>query len=158
MVYIHNLAALLELPLMIQSSIGMGNRFRDMEGYYPLILAHGVIATIVFLGLVPASVMIVRYYSIYDRYQAYRYHVWLQVMTLFLTTVVFVLGWFAVGPARSLTNPHHGIGLALYVMVIFQVLWGWLSHKIQLGRRTFRTPLTLVVYIPLFACSLHQLC
>lgn len=113
-----------------------------------MIVAHGVIATIVFLGFVPAAIMIVRYYSFYDRYWAYKYHVWLQVLTLLLSTVVFVLGWFAVGPQRSLTNPHHGIGLALYVMVIFQALWGWFSRKIERGRRHYRSPLILVVWYP----------
>ncbi|EED17119.1 conserved hypothetical protein [Talaromyces stipitatus ATCC 10500] len=125
---------------------GMGNRFRDMDGYHSMIVAHGVIATIVFLGFVPAAVMIVRYYSIYDRYWAYKYHVWLQILTLLLSTVVFVLGWFAVGPKRSLTNPHHGIGLALYVMVIFQAVWGWFSRKIERGRRHYRSPLILVLH------------
>lgn len=133
---------------LTNSTIGMGNRFRDMDGYHSMIVAHGVIATIVFLGFVPAAIMIVRYYSFYDRYWAYKYHVWLQVLTLLLSTVVFVLGWFAVGPQRSLTNPHHGIGLALYVMVIFQALWGWLSRKIERGRRHYRSPLILVVCYP----------
>jgi cytochrome b len=62
-----------------------------------------------------------------------------------LTTVVFVLGWFAVGPERSLTNPHHGIGLAIYVLVIFQVLWGWFLHKRESKRQRIHVPLKLVV-------------
>lgn len=123
----------------------MGNRFREMAGYHPLIRAHGVIATIVFLGFVPTSILIIRFYSQWDRYWAFKIHVWLQVLTLFLTTVVFLLGWFAVGPNRSLTNPHHGIGLAIYVMVIFQVLWGWLVHKTENGRKRFHVPLKLMV-------------
>jgi hypothetical protein len=123
----------------------MGNRFRDMPGYHSMIVAHGVIATIVFLGFVPAAILIVRYYSIWNRYWAYKYHAWLQVLTLLLSTVVFVLGWFAVGPRRSLTNPHHGIGLAIYVLIIFQALWGWFSHKVELGKRRHRSPLKLVV-------------
>jgi hypothetical protein len=124
---------------------GMGNRFRDMPHYHTLIVAHGVIATIVFLGLVPLSILLVRYYSLRNPYQAFRYHVWCQVLTLFLSTVVFVLGWFAVGPNRSLTNPHHGIGLAIYVIVIFQVFWGWLVHKIERNKKRFHVPLKLVV-------------
>ncbi|KAH8700653.1 hypothetical protein BGW36DRAFT_459795 [Talaromyces proteolyticus] len=125
---------------------GMGNRFRDMAGYHSMIIAHGVIATIVFLFFVPAAILIVRYYPIRDRYWAYKYHSWLQVLTLLLSTVVFILGWFAVGPRRSLTNPHHGIGLAIYVLVIFQALWGWMSHKVELGKRRYRSPLKLVIH------------
>jgi hypothetical protein len=123
----------------------MGNRFKEMTGYRPLIIAHGVIAVIVFLGLVPISVLLMRYYTQFNPFWAFKLHVWCQVLTLLLSTVVFVLGWFAVGPQRSLTNPHHGIGLAIYVIVITQVLWGWVIHKTQKGRRRFHVPLTVMV-------------
>ncbi|KAI9931570.1 hypothetical protein ASPWEDRAFT_169585 [Aspergillus wentii DTO 134E9] len=125
---------------------GMGNRFRNMTGYHSMIIAHGVIATIVFLGLVPFSVLLIRYYSRWNPFWAFKLHVWCQVLTLLLTTVVFVLGWFAVGPERSLTNPHHGIGLAIYVIVIFQVIWGWLLHKIESKRHSPHVPLKLVLH------------
>ncbi|CAG7917820.1 unnamed protein product [Penicillium olsonii] len=125
---------------------GMGNRFKDMAGYHALIIAHGVIATIVFLGIVPTSAIIIRYYSRWNPYWAFKLHAWCQVLTLLLTTVVFVLGWFAVGPARSLTNPHHGIGLAIYVIVIFQVLWGWFLHKRESKRHRIHVPMKLVFH------------
>lgn len=116
-----------------------------MTGYHTMIIAHGVIGTMVFLGLVPISIFIIRYYSRWNPYWAFKLHAWFQVMTLLLTTVVFVLGWFAVGPERSLTNPHHGIGLAIYVMVIFQMLWGYFLHKKESRRTRHHVPLKLVV-------------
>ncbi|CAG8890152.1 unnamed protein product [Penicillium egyptiacum] len=125
---------------------GMGNRFKDMAGYHSIIIAHGVIAAIVFLGIVPTSTFIIRYYSRFNPYWAFKLHAWCQVLTLLLTTVVFVLGWFAVGPERSLTNPHHGIGLAIYVLVIFQVLWGWFLHKKESKRQRVHVPLKLVFH------------
>ncbi|KAJ5719041.1 hypothetical protein N7493_007496 [Penicillium malachiteum] len=125
---------------------GMGNRFKDMTGYKSIIIAHGVIAAIVFLGLVPTSSLIIRYYSRWNPFWAFKLHAWFQVMTLLLSTVVFVLGWFAVGPKRSLTNPHHGIGLAIYVMVIFQVLWGYFVHKVERNKIRSRVPLKLVIH------------
>jgi uncharacterized BrkB/YihY/UPF0761 family membrane protein len=124
----------------------MGNRFREMAGYYPLILAHGVLAAIVFLGLVPASILISRYH--WNRSWALKLHIWLQVLSLLLATVVFTLGWFAVGPQRSLTNPHHGIGLAIYVLLISQVIFGWMIHKTDKKKATFRIPLKLMVRSP----------
>jgi hypothetical protein len=123
----------------------MGNRFKDMAGYHSIIIAHGVIAAIVFLGIVPMSTLIIRYYSRWNPYWAFKLHAWGQALTLLLSTVVFVLGWFAVGPQRSLTNPHHGIGLAIYVLVIFQVLWGWFVHKVESKRQRVHVPLKLVV-------------
>ncbi|KAL2863919.1 uncharacterized protein BJX67DRAFT_232889 [Aspergillus lucknowensis] len=125
---------------------GMGNRFRDMPHYHTLIVAHGVIAAMVFLGLVPLSIFIIRYYSLRNPYRAFRYHAWCQVLTLFLSTVIFVLGWFAVGPNRSLTNPHHGIGLAIYVIIVFQVFWGWFVHKVERNKKRYHVPLKLVIH------------
>ncbi|KAJ6005244.1 hypothetical protein N7451_003188 [Penicillium sp. IBT 35674x] len=125
---------------------GMGNRFKNMTGYQSMIIAHGVIAAIVFLGLVPLASLIIRYYSRWNPYWAFKLHAWFQILTLLLTTVVFVLGWFAVGPERSLTNPHHGIGLAIYVMVIFQALWGWFVHKVERNKMRHRVPLKLVLH------------
>ncbi|EQL30696.1 hypothetical protein BDFG_06846 [Blastomyces dermatitidis ATCC 26199] len=124
---------------------GMGNRFREMAGYHSLIRAHGVIAAITFLGLIPTAILMARFYSP-SPFWALRYHIWLHVLSLFLSTVVFVLGWFAVGPNRSLTNPHHGIGLAIYVMIIFQTFWGWFVHKRTKGKRLFHMPLKVMFH------------
>lgn len=134
----------------------MGNRFRDLTGYSSLIIAHGVMATIVFLGFVPAGVLVMRYYSQWTPYWAHKYHAWLYVLSLLLSTAVFMTGWFAVGPERSLTNPHHGIGVALYVMLIFQVFWGWFSHRLERGRENYRLPLKFMVsnFVTLPAYSL----
>ena len=123
----------------------MGNRFRDMPDYHKMIIAHGILGAIAFLGLVPTSLMLIRYYSRWNPFWAFKLHVWCQVLTLFLSTIVFVLGWFAVGPKRSLSNPHHGMGLAIYVVVIFQFFWGYFVHKVERNRKTFHVPLKLVV-------------
>lgn len=124
--------------------LGMGNRFREMAGYHSLIAAHGVIAAITFLGIVPGAILIARFYSP-SPYWARRIHIWMQVLTVLLSTVVFVLGWFAVGPKRSLTNPHHGIGLAIYVMIMAQTLWGWFIYGRLRDRRRPHIPLELMV-------------
>lgn len=122
----------------------MGNRFRDMPGYKSTIRGHGIVAAIVFLLVVPAAIMIAKFFDRNPRL-ALRLHIWLQVITVFLVTAAFALGWLAVGPARSLTNPHHGIGLAIYVMVLVQVIWGSLIHRTEKGRDRLRIPLKLFV-------------
>lgn len=122
----------------------MGNRFKNLPGYHSIIRAHGALAAITFLGLVPISILLARFYS-RSPYWAIRLHIWMQILTLFLTTVVFTLGWFAVGPKRSLTNPHHGIGLAIYVMVIAQTFWGWVIHGRVKGKRRLHLSLELMV-------------
>lgn len=125
----------------------MGNRFAQQPGYHNLIRAHGVIAAITFLAVVPAAILIVRFYGRNPRW-ALRFHIWLQISTVLLTTVVFVLGWLAVGPSRSLTNPHHGIGLAIYVLIIFQLFGGWWVHRKEKMKRRLYEPLKVMVNFP----------
>ncbi|TKA82964.1 hypothetical protein B0A55_01563 [Friedmanniomyces simplex] len=113
---------------------GMGNRFRELPGYHRLILGHGVLAAITFIGILPAAIFVAKFYRSNPR-MAVKLHVYLQILTVFLATVVLVLGWFAVGPERSLTNPHHGIGVAIYVCVLMQFLYGWLMARIEKRRK-----------------------
>lgn len=114
----------------------MGNRFATLTQYHSLILGHGVLAAITFLFIVPIAVLLARFYTRQPG-TAVRYHAYLQVLAIGLTTVVFVLGFFAVGPPRNLTNPHHGIGVAIYVLILVQAVGGRLSRKLA-GRRSFR--------------------
>ncbi|KAI9870095.1 MAG: hypothetical protein M1830_004697 [Pleopsidium flavum] len=123
----------------------MGNRFRDLTQYHLLIRGHGIVAALTFLLIVPSAIMIARFYGRSPRW-ALRLHIWLQILTVALTTVVFVLGWFAVGPERSLTNPHHGIGLAIYVLVLTQAIGGWWVHGREKGRRRMFIPLKLMFH------------
>jgi hypothetical protein len=125
--------------------IGMGNRFRDLPGYYNLIVGHGVLAVMVFLFIAPAAVFIARFYGKHPG-RAMHLHIYLQIMTLALTTVIFVLGFMAVGPSRSLTNPHHGIGLAIYVIILVQAIGGGWLYRREKGKRRVKLPVKLVLH------------
>ena len=123
----------------------MGNRFASLEEYHVLIQGHGILAAITFLFILPASIMIVRFR---DRNPGWgqRLHVYLNILAIFLVTIVFILGWFAVGPSRSLTNPHHGIGLTIYILMLVQLIWGtWVRRRL---RRTQprRVPVKLMLH------------
>lgn len=122
----------------------MGNRFQGLAQYHTLILGHGVIAAITFLGVVPAAILIASFYHRNPRL-ALRIHIYLQILTVILTTIIFVLGYFAVGPDRSLTNPHHGIGLAIYVLVLLQAIGGSIIHRIEKGKTRYYIPIKLMV-------------
>lgn len=123
----------------------MGNRFFSMTGYHGLVRAHGILAAITFLLVVPAAILIMRFYGKNPR-RAVRLHIWLQITTLLLVTAVFIIGWFQVGPRRSLTNPHHGIGLAIYVLIWFQVLGGVFVHRSEKGKRRVHVPLKAMLH------------
>ena len=121
----------------------MGNRFRSLSGYRGIIIGHGIVAAITFLGVVPAAIFIARFYERGGR--ALRLHIGLQILTVFLTIVIFALGFFAVGPARSLTNPHHGIGTAIFVLILVQALAGAFVHRTEKGRNRTHLPIRLMV-------------
>ena len=104
----------------------MGNRFASLAQYHQIVRGHGVVAAITFLFIVPFAILIARYSRSPN---AMRHHAYLQILTVALSTVVLTLGWFAVGPERSLTNPHHGIGVAIYTLILVQAIGGWWNHR-----------------------------
>ena len=122
----------------------MGNRFRQLQGYQAIVTGHAVLAAITFLGIVPAAILIASFYH-RNPHLALRIHIGLQVLTVILTTVIFVLGYFAVGPERSLTNPHHGIGLTIFLLVLVQAFGGWAIKKLERGKVRHYIPVKLMV-------------
>lgn len=122
----------------------MGNRFRNMAGYKGIVTAHAALAAITFLLVIPAAIFMARFYHRNPR-RALRIHIWLQISAVFLATAAFILGFLAVGPKRALTNPHHGIGVALYTLVLVQAFGGAVIHKIEKGKERFKIPLKLMV-------------
>lgn len=122
----------------------MGNRFRNMAGYRDLIKGHGILAAITFLFIVPAAIFLARFYHRNPR-MALRLHIWLQILTVMLSTAVFILGMQAVGLKRSLTNPHHGIGVALYTLILVQAFGGCIIHRREKGKERYKVPLKLMV-------------
>lgn len=121
----------------------MGNRFFSLNGYQGLVRAHGAIASITFLGLIPAAILIHRFLGRHE-FWARRLHIWLSILSLLLATVAFILGFVAVGPRRSLSNPHHGIGVALYTLLWFEAINGcfWRNRK----KNRLHWPLSLMLH------------
>lgn len=125
---------------------GMGNRFKGEPQYHTLVLGHSVVAAITFLFILPLALFLAKYGHDWPGGRvSFKLHIYLQIITVFLSTVVLVLGWFAVGPARSLTNPHHGIGVAIYVLILFQFLYGscWFRRERRRVGAPSKLPLTV---------------
>jgi hypothetical protein len=127
------------------SIAGMGNRFFTLNGYHSLIEAHGIIAALTFLLIVPLSIFLTRFYGRNPRL-ALRAHIWLQILALLLSTVIIILGFQAVGPERSLSNPHHGIGVAIYVLLWVGAIGGCLVHRREKNRRRTHIPLSAMLH------------
>ncbi|EUC38880.1 hypothetical protein COCCADRAFT_81971 [Bipolaris zeicola 26-R-13] len=124
---------------------GMGNRFRNMPGYKALITAHGVLAVVTFLFVIPAAIFMASFYHRNPR-TALRFHIWLQVSAVLLSTAAIVCAFQAVGLERSLTNPHHGIGVGLYTLVVVQAFGGSVIHRLEKGKERYKIPLTLMIH------------
>lgn len=60
-------------------------------------------------------------------------HIGFQITSVLCLTITFVTGYFAVGEQNWGKNPHHAIGAAVYVGMIFQLFFGafvrWRTHK-----------------------------
>lgn len=122
----------------------MGSRFQNMIGYKAMVTAHGVLGAITFLFIVPAAIFMARFYHRNPR-TALRFHIWLQILAVLMSTAAIILAFNAVGRDRSLTNPHHGIGVALYTLVMLQAFGGSVIHKLEKGKERFKIPLKLMV-------------
>ncbi|KAH7143894.1 hypothetical protein EDB81DRAFT_605487, partial [Dactylonectria macrodidyma] len=112
---------------------GMGNRFSTVSQYHSLVAAHAVLGALIFLLLIPFSVMTARFYSHRPGF-AVKYHAQINILAAIMLLAVFLLGYFAVGPERSLTNPHHGIGVAIFAMFFLQIIGGRLVRHITKSR------------------------
>lgn len=120
-----------------------------MANYKTYVTAHAILATITFLFVVPAAIFMARFYHRNPR-TALRFHIWLQILTVILSTAAFILAFQAVGLERSLTNPHHGIGVALYTLVLIQAIGGSVIHRWEKNKERFKIPLKLMV------CTRHR--
>ncbi|CAD0093278.1 unnamed protein product [Aureobasidium vineae] len=143
-----NLQGLNFATMQLNSEIAqtwLASRFSALPQYHRLVIGHGVVAALVFLLIVPSAIFVARFYYRNPRL-ALRLHIYLQILTVALVTVVLILGWFAVGPERSLSNPHHGIGVALYTLVLIQFFGGALIHRIEKGKSRWKIPLKLMLH------------
>lgn len=123
----------------IRRRLGMGNRFSSLTQYHEIVLAHGIMAALVFLLFVPYSIFTVRFRGSRFLFTG-RWHARANVFAGLMLLAVFILGYFAVGPERSLTNPHHGLGVAILLLFILQMVGGWLVSGIRKAR-SFRITL-----------------
>ncbi|KAL1895560.1 hypothetical protein Cpir12675_003199 [Ceratocystis pirilliformis] len=115
---------------------GMANRFSTWSEYRRLVVAHAVLAAIVFLFIVPFAIFGTRFFRSASRGR--KWHNQLLIFGSLLLLASFMLGFFAVGPKRSLTNPHHGIGVALFVMYACYILGDRLVENIKTERSVRR--------------------
>lgn len=100
-----------------------------------ILLAHGVMASLAFVGLFPIGGILIRVASFTGLVWV---HAALQIVAFIIYIVAFAMGiWLAIN-GRYLTNAHPIIGIVLLIILLAQPLGGWLHHRAfkRYGRRT----------------------
>ncbi|KAL7274245.1 hypothetical protein RUND412_002858 [Rhizina undulata] len=104
---------------------GMGARHAGDRRYHVLIVVHAVFAALACLLFIPIAIFCARFFMAGPKHQRAVYgHVGLHIASIIALTIAFITGWFAVGAADWGKNPHHLIGLTLYIAIILQALLG----------------------------------
>ena len=75
------------VTILLNDRLGMRNRFRDLAEYHNLIAAHGIMAAMVFLFMIPFAIFMAKWYHRNPRL-ALRLHIWTQILVFFFVTVV----------------------------------------------------------------------
>ncbi|TGZ79136.1 hypothetical protein EX30DRAFT_117577 [Ascodesmis nigricans] len=125
---------LVGLPFDAMVKNGEGNRHGGDPKYYRLILVHALFGAFAFLIFTPAALVCARFLTGGPRPRlAMAGHIGFQITSVLCLTITFVTGYFAVGEQNWGKNPHHAIGAAVYVGMIFQLFFGafvrWRTHK-----------------------------
>ncbi|KAM0719834.1 hypothetical protein Q7P37_003969 [Cladosporium fusiforme] len=100
-----------------------------------IILAHGVMAALVFVGLLPIGGILIRVASFTGLLWV---HAALQILGFILYIVAFAMGVILAMNSGYLSEAHPIIGIVLLVLLFVQPLGGWLHHRAfkKHGRRT----------------------
>ncbi|CAD6885720.1 unnamed protein product [Tilletia controversa] len=97
-----------------------------------LFLAHMIIMSIAWMGLVPAGILIGRYGRTLFPASWLRVHRAVQISAVALTIVGFGLAYQACSDAGipHFGKTHQRVGLAMFILCIIQSFWGQIGHMI----------------------------
>jgi len=119
-----------------------GERSHQDAYYRRLIVAHAVFAILAILVTVPLAVVSTRYTKhLQPKGRWMKNHAILNTLTVIFITIVFTLGYFAVGTSGNIfDNVHHRIGLTIFIAILLQFFFGLLNSFV-LFKPHVRTPI-----------------
>ncbi|OZJ01546.1 hypothetical protein BZG36_05507, partial [Bifiguratus adelaidae] len=107
--------------------------------YTQLVIAHAALMAFVFLFVVPLGVIVARYSATWVAHSWFNHHVFTMLLLAGIPFVAaFGLGIQAVG--EQFQDPHHIIGLTVFVGFWFQALLETLNHIDNRRNFTPKTP------------------
>ncbi|KAE8223387.1 hypothetical protein CF319_g3576 [Tilletia indica] len=126
-----------------------------------LFLAHMIVMSIAWMGLVPAGILIGRFGRTVFPNSWFKIHRGVQVSAVLLTIIGFALAVSAVGDAGlpHFNTTHQRAGLGILILVLIQALWGQIGHVIfrSRGSRVVNYGHILLGVILFFGLSLWQI-
>ncbi|KAK6503539.1 hypothetical protein TWF481_008553 [Arthrobotrys musiformis] len=140
------LPPLIGLPFHDMRLNGEGARHRGDTNYYKLIVVHAVFMCLAMLLFLPFAIFQARFRAYRNPRRAIRSHIVSNCLTLLFLSIGFACGVSATGKERAWTNPHHIIGLTIYVAVWVQVLLGAIVHHRGKFKVTPHLPLRTMLH------------
>ncbi|KAK0520722.1 hypothetical protein OC834_004870 [Tilletia horrida] len=126
-----------------------------------LFLAHVIIMSIAWMGLVPAGILIGRYGRTYFSSSWFKIHRAVQISAVVLITIGFALGVSGVTDAGipHFDTAHQKLGLAMFILVIIQAFWGQIGHVLNRSKniRLLNYPHIVIGTVLFFGLSLWQI-
>ena len=101
-----------------------------------ILLAHGALACIAFVALFPVGGILIRLANFAGLIWV---HTAVQIFAYVVYIAAFVLGVGMAVNAHMMSKAHPLIGIALFMILLGQPVFGWLHHKLfkKYGHRTF---------------------
>ncbi|KAK6539439.1 hypothetical protein TWF694_009663 [Orbilia ellipsospora] len=130
-----------------EKGLDQGLKTRVSSKRSKIIIAHSIFAAFAWLFFAPLAIVVARFFKTAKSGRGriwFRIHFLLQIGTVILMIITFVLGYFAVGPGskHQFKNPHLQIGAAVFAATLAQALSGILNHFILRPiRRHFQNPM-----------------
>ena len=108
----------------------------SISEHQQMLLAHGVLACIAFVGLFPIGGILIRLGNFTGLIWV---HPALQSFAYVIYIVAFGMGVYMATQLKLMNNAHPIIGIALFVILLVQPLLGFLHHRLfkKYGHRTF---------------------
>lgn len=112
-------------PLTPATGASESNRIMNRNN--KLIVAHMVFMIIAWFLLVPAAILVGRYGRTFFKW--FPVHRGLQIAAFFCVLLAFILIIVEVGSGEHFDSTHAKLGLAIFIVMILQMILGMVGHK-----------------------------
>ena len=119
----------------VSSSSDFNSGFSSISQEQTMLLAHGVLASLVFVAIFPIGGILIRLAKFTGLIWV---HAGLQMLGYLFYIIAFGMGIYMASNLGLMTSAHAIIGIILFIILLGQPVTGWLHHKYfaKFGERT----------------------